>query len=152
MPLPPDCRIRLVQPTDQDAVNQLILDGLRGHFGFLDATLNPDLDDIEQSYIERGSYFAVIECHAQIVATGALVEEDRETGRLVRMSVAQTMRGQGLGRQMVEHLVQEAGTRGYRRVVCETNYDWHDAIGLYRSCGFTEVGIRDGDRHFVREL
>jgi hypothetical protein len=38
------------------------------------------------------------------------------------------------------------------RVHVETTEDWWDAIGLYRSCGFREVGVWDGDRHFVLEL
>jgi hypothetical protein len=35
---------------DQDPVKQLIQAGLAEHWGFIDPTLNPDLNDIETNY------------------------------------------------------------------------------------------------------
>ena len=75
-----------------------------------------------------------------------------DAGRLVRMSVRSDQRGRGLGKQLVRALIDEARTRGMMRVVCETTDDWHDAIGLYRACGFAEVGRWDGDAHFELNL
>jgi hypothetical protein len=49
--------IRPFHPNDQNAAQQLILDGLREHWGELDPTLNGDLDDIMGSYVARGTLF-----------------------------------------------------------------------------------------------
>jgi GNAT superfamily N-acetyltransferase len=144
--------IRAFEPEDQQAVQRLILEGLGEHFGFIDETVNPDLDDIQAAYVDAGARFVVAEIDGELAGTGALIEEEPGVGRLVRMSVAPAHRGKGLGRALVEHLLDEAWLRGYRQVVCETNLDWHDAIGLYLACGFMEIGVRGGDRHFSKWL
>jgi GNAT superfamily N-acetyltransferase len=144
--------IRSFVPGDQQAVRSLILEGLGGHFGFIDETMNPDLDDIQATYLAAGACFVVAEIDGELAGTGALIEEEPGVGRLVRMSVSPANRGKGLGRALVNHLIDEAKMRGYHQVVCETNHDWHDAIGLYLACGFAEVGVWDGDRHFSKSL
>jgi GNAT superfamily N-acetyltransferase len=144
--------LRSFVPADQEAARSLILEGLGGHFGFIDESMNPDLDDIQTTYLDAGACFVVAEVGGDLAGTGALIEEEPGVGRLVRMSVSTAHRGKGLGRALVSYLLDEARSRGYQQVVCETNHDWHDAIGLYLACGFTEVGVWDGDRHFVKLL
>ncbi len=128
-------KIRPFHPQDQSAARQLILEGLGGHFGFIDETMNPDLDDIWQHYVAAGGIFVVAEIDGLLVGTGALIDEEGD-GRIVRMSVRKTHQRQGIGRQLVHHLIQKANEQGYRRLLVETNNDWYDAIGLYQRCGF----------------
>lgn len=137
---------------DAAAMRTLVLNGLGDHFGTIDETMNPDLDDITASYHETGAAIVVAERNEEIVGCGILVREDDESGRLVRMSVRGDQRGQGLGKRLVRELLTAAESRGYGRVVCETTEDWADAIALYRSCGFTAVGIWDGDMHFTIDI
>ena len=144
--------IRPFAPADQTATRRLVLNGLGDHFGHIDETMNPDLDDIETHYLRPGHRFVLAERDGTIVGTGALIEESPGTGRLVRMSVDRHHRGRGIGRALVDHLVAEARARGYRRVVIETNDDWWDAIGLYRACGFVEFACHSGDVHMALEL
>ena len=98
--------IRPFRPGDQDAARRLILDGLGEHFGFIDASLNPDLDDIWQTYVLAGAPFAVAELDGELVGTGALVAERAPgrlaTGRIVRVSVSPHHRRLGIGRRLVE--------------------------------------------------
>ena len=133
-------KIRPFSPQDQPIARQLILEGLGGHFGFIDETINPDLDDIWQQYVASGNLFVVVESDGVLVGTGALVEEggDEINGRLLRMSVRVSHQRQGIGRGLVRHLCQQAQKRGYKHLLVETNNDWFDAIGLYESCGFRE--------------
>ena len=133
-------KIRPFIPQDQPIARQLILEGLGGHFGFIDETINPDLDDIWQQYVASGDLFVVVESDGVIVGTGALVEENGDgiNGRLLRMSVRPSHQRQGIGRGLVRHLCQQARERGYKHLLVETNNDWCDAIGLYESCGFRE--------------
>jgi GNAT superfamily N-acetyltransferase len=144
--------IRPFTPADQVATRRLVLNGLGDHFGQIDETMNPDLDDIETHYLLPGHRFVLAEYAGTIVGAGALIEEAADTGRLVRMSVDRTRRGRGIGRSLVNHLVAEARARGYRRVVIETNDDWADAIGLYRACGFVEFDRHDGEIHMALDL
>lgn len=138
--------------TDQQAVRQLILAGLGEHFGMIDETRNPDLNDIQTSYITAGNTFLVVEIDGQIVGTGALITEDEQRGRLVRMSVATAYRRQGIGQALVAALVERAKERGFRYLVLETNQGWKDAIGLYRHCGFSESARTGGLIHMELQL
>jgi ribosomal protein S18 acetylase RimI-like enzyme len=149
----PASTIRPFMTSDQPAARALVLAGLGEHWGYIDETLNPDLDDIAAAYPPETSLFLVVEDPTgALIGAGCLTEDDPSTGRLVRMSVASSARGQGIGRRLVAELESAARQRGYRRLVCETTEDWADAVGLYLATGFTETGICDGDRHFEKQL
>ncbi|MBN1995275.1 MAG: GNAT family N-acetyltransferase [Anaerolineae bacterium] len=130
--------IRSFQPADQDAVRQLILAGLGEHFGWIDQACNPDLDDIQTHYIKAGHVFVVAEANGEIIGTGALLAENKNTARLKRMSVRREYWRRGIGRILVAHLLNVAWQQGFTQVRVSTEPDWADAIGLYQSCGFSE--------------
>jgi ribosomal protein S18 acetylase RimI-like enzyme len=137
--------IRPFQPADQEAVRRLILQGLGEHFGAVDETLNPDIDDIMARYVNRGHHFLVALEDREVIGSAALIVEDRDVGQLVRVSVASRYRRQGLARALVTSLINAASARGLTRLWMETNDDWEAAIGLYKRCGFTEYDRRDGN-------
>lgn len=141
--------IRPFKPHDQDTVRRLVLTGLGEHFGWIDETRNPDLDDIKAHYTELGHMFVVAEINGELVGAAALKTEDAHTGRIVRMSVKQTHRGQGIGRALVTHLLDVARQRGFVQVYVSTEPDWHNAIRLYTRCGFKACGCDDEDIFFV---
>ena len=148
----PGVCVRPFVESDQAAARRLILAGLGEHFGWIDESLNLDLNDILASYVTSGHVFVVAEQGGEVVGTGALIEEEPVVGRLVRVSVGSRHRRQGIGRGLVEHLVAAARERGYRRLLVETNDDWDDAIGLYLDCGFVEVEQPVGHRHLALEV
>ena len=145
--------IRAFMAADQSAARALILGGLGEHWGYIDETLNPDLDDIAAAYPSHRADFLVVEDGSgRLIGTAGLVKEDEETGRVVRMSVDKSSRGRGIGTRLIAELETIARQRGYRRLVCETTHDWSDAIALYKATGFTELGVWDDDRHFEKRF
>jgi ribosomal protein S18 acetylase RimI-like enzyme len=139
----PPTRIRAFAPGDQTSARASILEGLREHWGRLDPSLNPDLDDISASYIAPGHVFLIAEIGHALAGTGALIVEGA-TGQIVRVSVSPLWRRHGVGKTLVAALLEAARARGLVRVWMETNDDWKDAIGLYRRCGFQEFDRRAG--------
>jgi ribosomal protein S18 acetylase RimI-like enzyme len=139
----PPVHIRPFAPTDQTAARALILEGLREHWGWLDPSLNPDLDDIDTNYITPGHVFFVAKSGQALAGTGAL-KIDGDSGQIVRLSVRPQWRRRGVGRTLVIALLEAARARGLVRVWIETNDDWRDAIGLYQCCGFQEFDHRAG--------
>lgn len=138
---------------DQVAVRDLVLAGMRERWGeAYDPRANPDLGDISTSYVDRGAEVVVVEIGGVIVATGILRPYLNRRGQILRMSVDQGHRRQGLGRQVVAELVRRARRRGMIEVVVLTDTPWTSAVGLYRSCGFAEVGHDDTDTHFAVSL
>ncbi len=130
-----------------------MLAGLRERWGTsYDASYNQDLADIVGNYVVGGGHVIVVEDESEIVATGALVPDGVDGGRIVRMSVATSHRRQGFGRMVVEELISRARACGMAEVRVLTDTPWLSAIELYRSCGFEEVGRDDTDTHFVMDL
>ncbi len=144
--------VRAFQPADQAATKQLILAGLADHWGTIDSTLNPDLNDIAHSY--RGETFLLAVQNEEIVGCGALVQEDGKSGygRIVRMSVKRENRRQGIGQLILEHLQTAARQRHFQKIVLETTQTWLDVIAFYQANGFQIVGQHNGDTHFEKTV
>jgi len=56
-----------------------------------------------------------------------------------RMYVAPERHGAGIGRALVQALLEGARSRGYRRMLLDTGPLQAAAIGLYEACGFVRV-------------
>lgn len=138
---------------DQQAVQSLILAGLAEHWGQVDPALNPDLNDIAASY--KDATFLVARLDGRIVGCGALVPRSDRTAEIVRMSVASEFRRQGIGKEILARLHQEARQSGFRRIVLETTATWDGVIRFYERFGFRVTHRRDGrfggEVHFALE-
>src|SRR5579859_8160620 len=101
--------IRPFELRDQPAARRLILEGLGQHWGFIDESLNPDVDDIATNYLHKGFPFVVAESAEQLIGTGGLFIESNGSAsvsaQMVRISVHRDCRRQGIGAQIVRHLV-----------------------------------------------
>lgn len=137
--------IRHFRPTDQDAVRRLILEGLGEHFGFVDKSANPDLDDIQANYVDCGAFFFVAQEKDEIVGTGCLLRESETEGRIVRMSTAKSHRRTGVASRLLDAIVHEARDCGMESIVIATEPHWADAVGFYQSKGFVPYGRDDVD-------
>ena len=142
--------IRPFQPSDQAAAERLILDGLVEHWGFLDETLNPDLNNIAATYGQSMFFVAVVD--NRIVGTGAFIHEGEGLARIVRMSVDKNMRRMGIGRKILLALCSSAKQNGYSRITLETTSTWQEARSFYKRNGFQEIETRAGDTHFLLNL
>ncbi|MFO7539959.1 MAG: GNAT family N-acetyltransferase [Chloroflexota bacterium] len=142
--------IRPFQPADQQAAKALILAGLTAHWGRLDPTKNPDLDNIAASY--AGATFLVAYREDDLIATGALVPLSPTTAEIKRMSVAATYQRQGIGRLLLDHLLTQGRAAGYRTIQLETTATWQQAIRFYQKAGFALTHFANGDAYFQLDL
>jgi len=133
-------------PKYQDEVKQLILEGLGEHWGTIDPSKNPDLDDIGKTYIE--SEFILAWHNRKIVGTGALVSLNRKTSKIVRMSVKKEYRRRGIGKFILDHLISLASRQGHTSVILETTKTWTELIDFYISYGFQSTHYENGDVFF----
>ena len=135
---------------DQEAVKRLILAGLVDHWGTLDPSKNPDLNDIAASY--AGAVFLVAWHDGCVAGTGALVRRSADVGEIVRMSVAGPLRRHGLGRAILRRLIDQAAALGYRRLILETTETWQEVIAFYQGFGFRHTHTLGKDAYFALEL
>lgn len=142
--------IRTFQANDQPAAKALILAGLTAHWGHLDPIQNPDLDDIAGSY--AGATFLVACRDNKLIGTGALVQLDPTTAEIKRMWVAVNYQRQGIGRLLLDHLLNQARAGGYRTIQLETTATWQQAVNFYQKAGFTLTHLTNGDAYFKLHL
>ena len=145
-----DVTIKPFQPEDQAAVKNLILAGLAEHWGELDLSKNPDLNDIVSTYTD--GVFFVARLGDEIVGTGAFVPHADGVAQIVRMSVGQQCGESTLGHSILRHLIQHAKDHGYQKIILETTEDWHEAIEFYLHNNFRITHSRNGDVYFVLDL
>ena len=79
---------------------------------------------------------------AELAGCGALKELDKRHGEIKSMRTAYKFQRQGVGSKMLQHLIEEAQRRDYRRLSLETgSMDYFEpARRLYTTFGFTRCG------------
>ncbi|SHN47020.1 GNAT family N-acetyltransferase [Cryptosporangium aurantiacum] len=80
-----------------------------------------------------------------VAGVGALKPVDDWVAEIKRMYVRPEARGQGIGRAILEQLLADARTIGYRTARLETVTFMREAQALYRSLGFQDRPIFDGN-------
>ena len=141
--------IREATVRDADAIRSVVSETL-AEFGFPveSSGTDADLDDVPRSYQDRGGTFRVIEDDAGvIVGCGGLYPVEPRVVELRKMYFRPTIRGQGLGRRLLDDLIAEARTRKFDRIELETASSLSTAVALYQRAGFVETS---GPQHSCR--
>ncbi|HEY1325333.1 MAG TPA: GNAT family N-acetyltransferase [Casimicrobiaceae bacterium] len=78
----------------------------------------------------------------ELLGCGALKALDRAHGEIKSMRTSTAHRRKGVARAMLQHIIDEARTRGYARLSLETGSQpaFEPARTLYRSFGFAYCG------------
>ncbi len=79
-----------------------------------------------------------------MVAAYAVLSAAAGEAHVLNISVAPGRQGHGLGRQLMEHLLQAAHGHGADTVFLEVRPSNKVAVHLYESMGFNQVGLRSG--------
>ncbi|MHC4241270.1 MAG: GNAT family N-acetyltransferase [Planctomycetota bacterium] len=151
-------RMRPANNTDCGKVTELVY-GVLKEYGLKPdpGATDIDLKDIEQSYLERGGAFYVLEeADGAIIGAYGLYPVDEGTCELRKMYLHRSYRGKGLGKLLMEDALAKAGQIGFKRMTLETASVLREAISLYKSYGFVEYEPEHMssrcDQAFVLEL
>lgn len=87
----------------------------------------------------EGSALLALEEAGALLACGALKRLGPGTAEIKRMYTVPEARGRGLGRQILEGLIERGRALGYARLVLETGDLQAGAIRLYEAVGFTRI-------------
>jgi DNA-binding MarR family transcriptional regulator len=132
--------IRAVDPADPDARSCL-----RAYFAELDRRSKTGFDPARGVSAEPhelrppAGVLLVAYLRAAPVGCGAVKLHGDAPAELKRMWIAESARGLGLGRRMLDELEAWAAAHGARVFHMETNSVLTEAIALYRSAGYVEV-------------
>ena len=99
-----------------------------------------ELAELPGDYVPPGGRLLLAYDSSQLAGCIALRRLEEQTCEMKRLFVREEFRGQGLGRQLIAGIIQEAKQIGYRNMRLHTlPPKMNDAIGLYRSYGFKEI-------------
>ena len=132
---------RIANNNDGEAVRELVF-GVLHEYGLKPDTegIDRDLFDIEKNYLRRGGVFEVLEDpNGKIVGSVGLYPIDDESIELRKMYFVREIRGRGLGKKTLNRMIATAEALGFNKIVLETASPLVEAIGLYKSFGFTAV-------------
>jgi len=159
-----DWLIRPLTPADDRRLAEIIRQVLaefgadRPGFAWADASL----DAMSDCYRQPRHRYLVAERDGELLGGAGIAPlrgGSEETAELQKMYLLPEVRGEGIGRAMMEQLLEDARTLGYRRVYLETLAGMTAARDLYLRSGFLALehpmgatGHGGCDRWFLREL
>lgn len=101
------------------------------------------LNDPQGKIIAKGGrVFMAIE-GGEAVGCVALIRMEDGGYEVAKMTVAESMRGTGLGRKLMERCIEAGAEDGATRLYLETNSSLGPALSLYRATGFVDLPARD---------
>lgn len=102
-----------------------------------------DYKALPESYRENGGIFLVVVHDGEVVGSGGIRLYKDKIAELKRMWLLSRYRGRGLGKAMMERLVDFAQEAGYERIWLElgTPEIQPEALGLYRLFGFHPIPV-----------
>lgn len=143
-------RIRTIEPADNPYIANIIR-GTLTEFGlnrpgtaFYDAAT----DDMYGSFQAPGSRYHVGLLNDQIIGGGGVYPSNglpKGVCEMVKMYLAPSARGMGLGKQLIEACVGFARQYGYARMYIETMPELDTAVAIYKKFGFQHLPGPLGD-------
>jgi ribosomal protein S18 acetylase RimI-like enzyme len=139
--------IRPFRPSDLAAWDSLNRAWLVSH-NLLEEPDELHLRNPEGEILAKGGVIHVAELNGVVVGTCGLEPVGDGVYELVKVAVAPSAQGRGLGRQLIESCLAEARRLGAAKVVLLSNSQLTSALNLYRSLGFVNRPVPPG-AHYV---
>jgi len=161
--MPKDISIRIYRPADLEAIKRLTVDSFAGVT--LEQNVEQKLGELhghdwrwrKARHIDEdvqahpaGIFVAVTPADGPIIGyITTRIDRDTGKGRIPNLAVASQYRGQGLGRQLIEHALDYFRAEGLVYAMIETMAQNDIGNHVYPACGFVEVARQV---HFARRL
>jgi len=109
------------------------------------------LSDPENQILRKGGKVFFVYAADAAVGCVALIQMGDGIYGLSKMAVSPTMRGQGIGRKLIEYVIGQARELGANGLFLGSNSVLKNAVHLYESVGFKHVPKeRLPDMHYAR--
>jgi ribosomal protein S18 acetylase RimI-like enzyme len=153
--------LRLYRPADLEGIKQLTLASFSG------VTIEENLEaalgtfnghdwrwrkarHIDEDVAANPAGIFIAESQGRMVGyITTRVDREAGKGRIPNLAVTSEFRGQGLGRQLIEHALEYFRTQGLGFAVIETMAQNPVGQHLYPACGFVEIARQV---HYARRL
>ena len=130
--------VRLFQPGDEEAFRMLNEAWITKYFRLEDKD-RETLEDPHSHILSPGGQIFIAVRNGQRIGCCGLIALARGSMEVAKMAVAESERGQGIGRKLLDSAIDYARVHRVRRLYLETNSSLANAIHLYESAGFERV-------------
>jgi putative acetyltransferase len=87
-----------------------------------------------------GAFFVAVDAAERVVGTAGLLRTGPASGEVRKMFLLPEARGQGVGRALLDAVLEAARSRGLERLTLTTRHRYDRAIRLYERAGFRPAG------------
>jgi N-acetylglutamate synthase-like GNAT family acetyltransferase len=109
------------------------------------------LNHPEEKILNKGGHIFMVYAQGLPVGCVALIPAKDSIYELSKMAVAPAMRGQGIGRKLLQHTVAQARLLGAKSLFLGSSTKLKNAVHLYESIGFRHVDPATlPDMHYSR--
>ena len=109
------------------------------------------LNDPESAILRKGGQIFQVWVDEKAVGCVALIPMGNGVFELSKMAVSPALRGQGIGRQLLEHAIAQARELGAKSLFLGSNSVLKNAVHLYETVGFRHVPAEKlPDMHYAR--
>ncbi|HVC48690.1 MAG TPA: ribosomal protein S18-alanine N-acetyltransferase [Burkholderiales bacterium] len=91
--------------------------------------------------LKSGYHCKVMTQEGELVGYSVVMDVLDES-HLLNLAVSPSMQGQGIGRMILDSIIDEARSQGRRRMILEVRASNLKAISLYRKAGFYRIHVR----------
>ena len=99
------------------------------------------LGNPEKYIIQPGGMIFFVRDANEIIGCVALMKMEDKIFELTKMAVKPKHRGKKIGQELMEHSLNFARKKGWKKLVIYSNRKLENAIHLYRKYGFIEIPI-----------
>jgi len=103
------------------------------------------LGNPEKYIIKPGGTIFFVKENEDIIGTVALMKMDDTVFELTKMAVTPSSQGKNIGQQLMEHTINFAKQKNWKKLIIYSNRKLENAIYIYKKYGFVEIPIEDNN-------
>lgn len=130
--------LRLQHARYDDATSHALIQELQAEYVLRYGGPDQTPVDADEFAAPSGAFLVLILGDDPVACAGLRRHDDQQV-EVKRMFVRAPFRGRGLSRQLLAAVEDEARRLGYTRILLETGSAQPEAVGLYRSSGYTAI-------------
>ena len=101
------------------------------------------LNDPQGIVLNNGGFIWLAKAGDEIVGTAGILNEGSRIFELIKMCVAESWRGRGISKLLIETCLQKAKDLGGKKLILFSNHQLKTALKLYEKYGFKNVEVKD---------
>ena len=101
------------------------------------------LDNPGEIVLGRGGFLWLAKAGEEIVGTVGIMDEGNGIFELIKMCVAESWRGKGISKLLIETCLQKVKELGGKKLILFSNHQLQTALKLYEKYGFKNVEVTD---------